>query len=309
MTQEHVPVLLQEALDGLNIKPDGFYIDATFGRGGHSVALLKRLGPEGRLVAIDKDPEAIAVAQKGPGRDPRFTIVQDSFANLEMIIEGIDGMETVDGILMDLGVSSPQLDDPERGFSFTREGPLDMRMNPEQGMDAATWINSAKAEDIAHVLKEYGEERFARRIANAIVKMREEKKIETTKQLAHIIADAHPAWDHKKHPATKSFQAIRIFINQELDDLKKCLHATPKVLKIGGRLSVISFHSLEDRIVKQFIQRESQGEEVPRGLPIKASQLQCRLKKVGGMIRPSDAEIKANPRARSSRLRIAERVL
>lgn len=308
MSEQHESVLLAESLEGLRIRPSGIYIDATFGRGGHSLAILQRLGPDGRLIALDKDPKAIQYGEKGPMQeDPRFELVHASFAEMKQVLEKRGLLNKVDGILMDLGVSSPQLDNPDRGFSFLREGPLDMRMDTTQGMDAATWLNSADAADIAKVLKEYGEERFAKRIANAIIRHCEEARLSTTKELADLIAEAVPVRERHKHPATRSFQAIRIFINRELDDLKLGLDASMDVLAAGGRLCVISFHSLEDRIVKRFIKREAEGESLPRGLPIKDSDLNKRLIKVGKMIVPSEEEIKHNTRARSARLRIAER--
>lgn len=309
MGTEHSPVLLNEAIDGLSIKPDGVYIDATFGRGGHSTEILKRLGPTGRLIALDKDPVAVKYGEKGPIQaDPRFAIEHASFAKTEGVIAKRGLLGQVDGVLMDLGVSSPQLDVPERGFSFLRDGPLDMRMDTTQGMNAATWVNTASLSDIQHVIRTYGEERFAKRIATAIIRRREEQPIETTSQLAQLIDDAVPFRERFKHPATRSFQAIRIFINRELEDLEVGLAQSLSVLKAGGRLSVISFHSLEDRIVKRFIQRESQGMSAPRGLPLKAADLCQRLKKIGKMIKPSAEEIQQNPRARSACLRIAERL-
>lgn len=305
---EHKPVLLNEVITGLSIIPDGVYIDGTFGRGGHSLAILQRLGPEGRLMALDKDPQAITVGKSGPFRDPRFCIVHGSFTALEKAVQDRGWHGKVNGVLLDLGVSSPQLDDAKRGFSFAKEGPLDMRMNPGQGMDAATWINQADESEIRQVIFEFGEERFAKRIARAIVAARQETRITQTTQLSEIIRQAVPMREPKKHPATRTFQAIRIFINRELDELQQCLPQAINVLASGGRLCVISFHSLEDRIVKQFIQKESHGDELPRDLPIKAAQLSHRLKKVGALIRPTEEEINQNPRARSARLRIAEKM-
>ncbi len=312
-THTHTTVLLAETIANLAIKESGIYIDATFGRGGHSQAILERLGPQGRLMAIDVDSEAIAVAKKAPFlSDTRFEIEQASFSQLEALISKRGWLGKIDGVLLDLGVSSPQLDDPLRGFSFLREGPLDMRMNPEQGIDAMTWINQAAASEIADVLFQYGEERFSRRIARAIVSSREVTRIETTTQLAKIIEKANPKKEKHKHPATRSFQAIRIYINQELTALNDCLPQMVNVLKTGGRLCVISFHSLEDRMVKQFIQYESSNDIFPAHLPITEAQLKqmqhARLKKIGKSIKPSDEEIQQNPRARSARLRVAERV-
>lgn len=304
----HVPVLLQEVIEGLAIKANGIYVDATFGRGGHSKEILKCLGPEGRLIAIDKDPAAIAEAQKALANDPRFCIVHASFAELKSVIEERGWLGKVDGILMDLGVSSPQLDDPERGFSFLREGPLDMRMDTTKGIDAATWINQASEADIANVLWVYGEERQSRRIARAIVEERHQAAITTTKQLADLIAKVCWSKDRHKHPATRSFQAIRIFVNSELEDLKRGLTQCLEVLSVGGRICVISFHSLEDGLVKDFIQKGVKGDDFPPDMPIKAEQLNQRLKKVSRLVRPTPRETRENPRARSARLRIAEKL-
>lgn len=308
MYDDHRPVLLKEVIAGLAIKPNGIYIDATFGRGGHSQSILQRLGPTGKLVAFDKDPKAIASGKIGPFEDPRFCIVHGSFTQLKKTMQDRDWCGKVNGILLDLGVSSPQLDDPERGFSFSKDGPLDMRMNTTTGMDAATWINQAARDDIARVLWEYGEERYAKRIANAIGKARENQPITRTKQLSDIIARAIPTREIKKHPATRSFQAIRIFINNELDELRDGLEQSLDVLAVGGRLCVISFHSLEDRIVKRFMQRESRNAAYPPDLPIQEKHMHYRLHKIGSLIRSSKEEMSNNPRARSARLRIAEKV-
>jgi 16S rRNA (cytosine1402-N4)-methyltransferase len=306
---DHQPVLLNEVLEALAIKPNGIYVDGTFGRGGHSLAILQRLGPEGRLLALDKDPESVAAGKTGPFRDPRFCIVHGSFTVLEKAVQDRGWHGKVNGVLLDLGVSSPQVDDAKRGFSFVKDGPLDMRMNPGQGMDAATWINQASETEIRQVIFEFGEERFAKRIARFIVNAREQTPITRTAQLSEIVRQAVPKWEPKKHPATRTFQAIRIFINRELDELQNCLPQCVDVMATGGRLCVISFHSLEDRIVKQFIQRESHGEQLPRDLPVKAAELSHRLKKVGALIKPSKTEITTNPRARSACLRIAEKLL
>lgn len=305
----HKPVLLNEAIAGLAIKREGIYVDATFGRGGHSKAILEQLGPSGRLLAMDCDPTSVAIGKSAPfDSDARFEIAHISFHELALAISKRGWLELVDGILLDLGVSSPQLEDALRGFSFLKEGPLDMRMNPAHGIDAATWINQATAQDIATVLFQYGEERFSRKIAAAIVRARDIAKIKTTTQLANIISSAIPKKEKHKHPATRSFQAIRIFINQELDALSACLSQVLSVLKIGGRLCVISFHSLEDRIVKQFMQREAKGDCYPSELPVRANQLLPRLKIIGKSIQPSALEIQDNPRSRSARLRIAEKI-
>jgi 16S rRNA (cytosine1402-N4)-methyltransferase len=306
---KHLPVLLNEVVENLVIKPDGVYVDATFGRGGHSQAMLNQLGPAGRLIAFDKDPEAIAHARKQFASDNRFTIHHGSFAELQACITHENYFGKVDGILFDLGVSSPQLDDAERGFSFMRDGKLDMRMNLSHGMDAAEWIATIEEEALANVLWEYGEERFSRRIARAIVQTRTETPITTTKQLADIVSAAIPRWEKHKHPATRSFLAIRIAVNQELDDLKEGLAQGLEVLKVGGRLLVISFHSIEDRLVKRFIQHHEQGEQFPAGLPIKQALYPARLKRLGRAIKPSSDEIAYNPRARSAVLRIAEKQL
>ena len=305
----HISVLLHEALDGLALKPDGCYLDGTFGRGGHSRAILTQLGPNGRLFAIDRDPTAIAAAAALQA-DPRFHITHSPFAALATIADQQNINGALDGILLDLGVSSPQLDDADRGFSFMRDGPLDMRMDPSSGLSAADWLASADVEDISFVLREYGEEKFAWRIAQAIVAARTEQPINRTAQLAKLISDSVPkSPKEKKHPATRSFQAIRIYINSELEQVNQALHAAMQVLKPGGRLVVISFHSLEDRLVKQFMRRYSKGEPVPRGIPLTAAQMNQRteLKLVGKAIMPSEQELLANPRARSAVLRIAEK--
>jgi len=304
----HKSVLFDESIAALKIKTNGIYIDGTFGRGGHSRAILDQLGADGRLYAFDKDPEAIRHSEIVFKDEGRFTIVQQSFVNLKQQSQawGID--KKVDGILLDLGVSSPQLDDASRGFSFLRDGPLDMRMNPDAGDSAADWLAREKEAEIARVIKVYGEERYAKRIAKAIVTARQASEITTTKQLADIVAAAHPAWEKHKHPATRSFQAIRIHINHELSDLESCLQQTLDVLAPGGRLAVISFHSLEDRIVKRFIQKQVKGDEYPLDLPVANVTLNQKLKKVGKPITPSEEELKENVRARSARLRIAESI-
>lgn len=305
---EHQPVLLKEVLDYLAIEPDGIYVDATFGRGGHSQEILKRIGDSGRLVIIDKDKEAIQFALEKYSEDKRVSIQQGSFSMLKNFLSDLNLFGKVDGILFDLGVSSPQLDDPERGFSFLRDGPLDMRMDTSQTVNAKTWVNQADVAEIARVIKEYGEERFARRIAAAIVKARNISAIETTGQLADIVAKAHPAWEKHKHPATRTFQAIRIFINNELDEIFEALHQGLEALKVGGRLLIISFHSLEDRIVKRFIQEQERG-VFPERVPVLQSQLKSRLKRIGWGIRANESEVADNPRSRSAVLRVAEKLL
>ncbi|MBZ6391435.1 MAG: 16S rRNA (cytosine(1402)-N(4))-methyltransferase RsmH [Pantoea dispersa] len=305
---KHTTVLLDEAVNGLNIREDGIYIDGTFGRGGHSRLILSQLGAHGQLLAIDRDPQAIAAAAEI--KDPRFSIVHGPFSALAEYVEerGLTGK--IDGILLDLGVSSPQLDDAERGFSFMRDGPLDMRMDPTRGQSAAEWLQSAEEADIAFVLKTYGEERFAKRIARAIVERNREQPMTRTKELADLIAAATPVKDKFKHPATRSFQAIRIWINSELEEIDIALKGALTVLAPGGRLSIISFHSLEDRLVKRFMRDQSRGPQVPAGIPMTESQLKAlggrELKTLGKLI-PGEAEVKDNPRARSSVLRIAER--
>jgi 16S rRNA (cytosine1402-N4)-methyltransferase len=305
---QHRPVLFAEALEGLAVVPDGLYVDGTFGRGGHSGAILQRLGGEGRLLAIDKDPEAVAYAEERFAGDHRFVIRQGSFAQLGMLLDELGWNGRVAGILLDLGVSSPQLDQNARGFSFMSDGPLDMRMDNRQGVSAADWLAQAEAAEIAHVLRAYGEERFSRRIAAAIVREREEAPILGTARLAQIISAAVPVREKGKHPATRSFQAIRIYINRELDDLQACLPQTVPALAAGGRLAVISFHSLEDRIVKRFIRDASRGDHFPAGVPVTQDRLRPRLKRIGGAIRPSPQEVDENPRSRSAVLRLAQRL-
>jgi 16S rRNA (cytosine1402-N4)-methyltransferase len=306
---EHQPVLFDEVLAALQVQADGIYLDGTFGRGGHAAAVLERLGEHGRMLAMDKDPEAVRCARERFGNDPRFTIVQGSFAMLgsEVRQRGWEGQ--VNGILLDLGVSSPQLDTPERGFSFLRDGPLDMRMDTDSGQSAAEWLAGAEEREIAQVLKEYGEERFAKRIARAIVShCREEGPIRTTGELAEVVAAANPRWERDKHPATRSFQAIRIYINRELEDLERFLEEAVELLAPAGRLAVISFHSLEDRRVKRFMRKQSRGDEFPPDLPVRQAQLSPHLRLVGKAIRAGEAELAQNPRARSAVLRVAERV-
>lgn len=306
----HITVLLQEAVAALAVQPAGHYVDGTFGRGGHTRAVLAQLGAEGRLTGFDKDPLAIATGLQLMAEDARFQIVQRSFAELgdEMARQQLSGH--IDGILLDLGVSSPQLDDPERGFSFMNDGPLDMRMNPDAGMSAAEWIASAPEEEIARVFFEYGEERFSRRMARAIVQRRQQKPFLRTLDLAEVITVANPAWEKGRNPATRAFQGLRIHINNELADLERGLDAAMESLRVGGRLVVISFHSLEDRIVKQFMRRQVKGEadNLPRDLPIQRARFEPRLKLIGKPVYASDVELKANPRSRSAVMRIAEKV-
>ncbi len=304
----HRPVLLDQVLDALQIKSDGLYIDGTFGRGGHAAAVLERLGAQGRLLAFDKDPDALEFAADRFRGEQRLDLRRGSFGNLGTVVSELKWTGKVDGILLDLGVSSPQLDDAERGFSFLKDGPLDMRMNPHSGISASDWLAGASDRDIADVLWKYGEERFSRRIARSIVNTREENPVTTTSQLAGLIAAAVPGHGHKRHPATKSFQAIRIFINRELDDLEAVLPQAVDVLAPGGRLAVISFHSLEDRIVKRFIRDQHRGPQLPPDLPVMPDRYRPRLQPVGKQIRADETEIQANPRARSAVLRVAERL-
>ena len=316
MTQQqfkHVTVLLDEAVNGLNIKPNGIYIDGTFGRGGHSRLILSQLNEHGKLIAIDRDPEAIKAAQAID--DPRFMIKHGPFSDIANYVEEEGLVGKIDGVLLDLGVSSPQLDDPERGFSFMRDGPLDMRMDPTKGQSAQQWLMTAEADDIAWVLKTFGEERFARRIARAIVERNHDPEAEPltrTRHLAELIAKVSPVKDRHKHPATRSFQAIRIYINSELEEIEKALNGAMSVLAPDGRLSVISFHSLEDRLVKRFIRQNSKGPTVPAGIPLTEAQIKllgaAKLRDLGKM-KPSEREIDENPRARSSVLRFAARAV
>lgn len=304
----HRPVLFNEAVSALNVRPDGIYVDATFGRGGHAGAILAQLGADGRLLAIDKDPEAVAVAREKFGEDARFAIERGSFVSLETLIQQRDWMGKVDGILLDLGVSSPQLDKAERGFSFLKDGPLDMRMDPDQGESAAAWLARATDREIADVLKRFGEERYAKRIARAIVAARTEAPIINTARLAKVVAEANPSWEKGKHPATRSFQAIRIYINRELEDLESVLDQSLRVLAPGGRLAVISFHSLEDRLVKRFMRDQARGDEIPHGLPVREDQIGRRMRLIGKAQRAGEQELDENPRARSAVLRVAERL-
>ncbi len=291
----------------LAIQSDGLYIDGTFGRGGHSRALLARLGPEGRVLALDRDPEAIATAQALASQDKRLQVFHRPFSRLSQLADTLGIRGAVAGMLLDLGVSSPQLDDARRGFSFSKSGPLDMRMDPEDGESAADWLARVSEEAITRVLRIYGEERFARRIARRIVQARRKAPLTTTDQLAALVAAAVPRWERGKHPATRTFQALRIQINGELEELRRGLAAACELLKPGGRLAVISFHSLEDRIVKRFIRAEAQGPTFPPGVPVPATAQRGRLRSLGKR-RPGAREIAENPRARSAILRIAERL-
>ena len=305
---EHTPVLRDEVLAGLAIRPGGRYCDGTFGRGGHTAAILGALGPSGRVVAIDRDPDAIRAGQRRFEGESRLTLVRGPFGPLEERVRAA-GMEgELDGVLLDLGVSSPQLDEASRGFSFMQDGPLDMRMDNEAGQSAAQWLAKAGEREIAAVLSELGEERFARRIARAIVAARTVEPILRTGQLAGIVAAAVPTREPGKHPATRTFQAIRIHVNRELEQLEQALPQAVQLLAPGGRLCVISFHSLEDRIVKRFVRREEQGDPVYAGLPEIPPHARPRLARVGAAVRPGAGEVSANPRARSAVLRVAEKV-
>lgn len=304
----HETVLMQEAVDALMVNENGAYIDATFGRGGHSRGILDRMGSDGRLIVFDKDPEAISMAEEIQKTDSRLEPVHAPFSQMEQWMAANQLAGDIDGILFDLGVSSPQLDAPQRGFSFLRDGPLDMRMDPGVGVSAAQWINSAEEKDIADVLYQFGEERHSRRMARRIILEREQKPISTTGELAEIIKQANPSWERDKHPATRAFQAIRIFINDELGELNKALEQALTILKIGGRLVVISFHSLEDRIVKKFIAMQTKGDSFPRDLPVPQEMLNPRLKAIGKRVKASSAEVERNPRARSAVMRVAEKI-
>ncbi len=302
----HQTVLLQEAVSALVTASDGVYVDGTFGRGGHSREILSVLGQEGRLLAVDKDLQACAVAAELKESDGRFDFEHTSFAQLPHQLRRW-GIGAVDGILLDLGVSSPQLDQAERGFSFSHDGPLDMRMDNSSGETAAEWLAYVEHGDLARVLREYGEERHAGRIANAILRERELEPILTTARLAKVVADANPSWEKHKHPATRTFQAIRIYINRELDDLQQFLDQSVELLAPGGRLVIISFHSLEDRLVKRFMRERSRGAPVPKGVPLTDDQVKRDLSLVGKPVKASVDEVSGNVRARSAVMRIAER--
>ncbi|MBP7996580.1 MAG: 16S rRNA (cytosine(1402)-N(4))-methyltransferase RsmH [Thiopseudomonas sp.] len=306
----HITVLLDEAVNALAMRPAGCYVDGTFGRGGHSRLILKQLDESGRLLGFDKDPLAIATGLELQQQDPRFSIVQRSFAEMDAELQQRQLLTAVDGVLLDLGVSSPQLDDAERGFSFMHDGPLDMRMNPAEGVSAAQWVAEVSAEEMARVFKEYGEERFAKRMANAVVARRQLQSFTRTADLAAVLTEANPAWEKGKNPATRAFQGMRIHLNNELADLEQGLEAALASLKVGGRLVVISFHSLEDRIVKQFMRRLAKGEadQMPRHLPIIPEKFDPILKVIGKPQYAGADELKANPRARSAVMRVAEKL-
>ncbi|MFK7994158.1 MAG: 16S rRNA (cytosine(1402)-N(4))-methyltransferase RsmH [Granulosicoccus sp.] len=304
----HVPVLMHEAVEGLTLDGRGKYVDATYGRGGHSGYLLNRLEEAGQLLALDRDPEAIADANVRFAADGRFSIRQANFANLQAVLQEHGWFGEVDGLLMDLGVSSPQLDVAERGFGFSRDGELDMRMDPGSGVSAAQWLSTVGEEELVQVLRTYGEERYAKRIGAAIVAARAEKPISRTLELAEIVKAAHPRWERHHHPATRSFQAIRIQVNRELDAVSEALAAASQALRLGGRLAVISFHSLEDRIVKRALRQPVPDPDIPRHLPQPARE-RHPWRVIGKPVKASELEINTNPRSRSAVLRVAERVL
>jgi 16S rRNA (cytosine1402-N4)-methyltransferase len=304
---QHVPVLLQPALDALEVRADGIYVDGTYGRGGHSAAILERLGPSGRLIVIDRDPSAMADARRRFAGDERVTACRAGFADIGRLARELDIEGRVSGLLLDLGVSSPQLDEAERGFSFREDGPLDMRMDPDSGESAAAWLARAEEDEIVRVIKEYGEERFARRIARSIIMARTEQPIERTAELAAIVARAAGPGPADRHPATRTFQAIRIHINGELEQLERALADGIDVLEPGGRFVVISFHSLEDRLVKRAFRAAAQPPAASRRMPT-APSFTPRMKLIGSLVRPEPAEERDNPRARSARMRVAEKL-
>jgi 16S rRNA (cytosine1402-N4)-methyltransferase len=304
---QHRPVLLEEVVEGLNIRPDGLYLDGTFGRGGHSQAILSGLSGKGCLFGLDRDPEALSAGKKLQESNPRFLMVQGNFADLERYVREWGVEEGLDGILLDLGVSSPQLDNPERGFSFMGDGPLDMRMNPLQGVTAAEWLAEVPERELTRVLWEFGEERHARRIARSIVITRQKQRLETTGQLARLIENTIGRREKNKHPATRCFQAVRIFINSELAHLAQGLEAAINGLRPGGRLVVISFHSLEDRLVKRTIREAVRPGQVRRNIP-QHPDLKPVLKSISKAIRASANELSVNPRARSAVMRVAEKL-
>jgi 16S rRNA (cytosine1402-N4)-methyltransferase len=308
IVNEHAPVLLEELLAALEVKAEGWYCDATFGRGGHSAGVLARLAGAGRLIAFDRDPQAVAAGRERFGADPRFVIAHADFARLESVLDGLGVTRPLDGVVFDFGVSSPQLDDPERGFSFMRDGPLDMRMDPRQGESAAAWLARASLEEIARVIATLGDERFARRIARAIVTRRSARAFERTTDLAEVIAANVKSREPGKHPATRSFQAIRIHVNAELEQLESGLDAARRRLAPRGRLCAVSFHSLEDRLVKRFMRRHASVDPMYAGMPVIPPAARPTLRVVGKAVRPGAQEIARNPRARSATLRVAERL-
>jgi 16S rRNA (cytosine1402-N4)-methyltransferase len=300
----HVPVLLEEAVDALRVREGKTYVDGTFGRGGHSAAILARVGVRGRLLALDQDPAALSA---GALEDPRLELIHARFSQMRQVLAE-RGVERVAGVLLDLGVSSPQLEEAARGFSFLRDGPLDMRMDPTRGESAAAWLARAPEEQIREVIRDHGEERFAKSIAAAIVAARRREPLRTTRELAEVVGRAVRTREPGQHPATRTFQALRIHVNQELEELALALPQAAELLEPGGRLAVISFHSLEDRIVKRFMRERSTADRLPRGVPVRASELPPpQLRTVGRAVKPGTAEIQRNPRARSAVLRVAEK--
>lgn len=304
---QHTPVLREEVLAALQVRAGGRYLDATFGRGGHTRALLERVGPDGRVIAIDRDPEAIRAGREMFAADGRLTLVNSAFSQLLEVVTNAGLAGAIDGALFDLGVSSPQLDDAARGFSFTQDGPLDMRMDSRQSQTAADWLAKAPEHEIARIIRDCGEERFAKRIARAIVAARRERPILRTLQLAEIVSGAVPTREPGKHPATRSFQAIRIHINREFEEIETGLVASLQVLAPEARLCVISFHSLEDAIAKRFLQKHSQDDPVYAGLPDVPAHARAKLRRIGGAVHPSAEEVERNPRARSAVMRVAQR--
>ncbi len=307
MAAEHVSVLHGEAVEALAIRSDGFYVDATYGRGGHSQSILQALGEQGRLMAMDCDSDAIEHAGRQFAADGRFSIVHCNYSEIESALTEVGAPPAIDGVLFDLGVSSPQLDQAQRGFSFDHDGPLDMRMDQTRGQPVSEWLAGATQEELTDVFRSYGEERYAKRIAAKVIEVVQQRPVTTTGDLAEIIKKAHPRWEKHKHPATRCFQALRIFINRELDNLKAALDTCINLIKPGGRLVVISFHSLEDRIVKRFIKGAAERKNVPRGMPVLQPEAPAPFVSVGKAVRPGAAEVAANPRSRSSIMRVAER--
>ena len=304
---QHVTVLLHEAVSALNIREDGVYVDGTFGRGGHSRLILSKLGAAGRLVVFDKDPQAIAVANELAEQDNRIIVIHDGFASFQVALDRL-GIDKIDGALFDLGISSPQIDEGERGFSFRFDAPLDMRMDPTRGMSAAEWLAVADEQDIHEVVKNYGEERFSRQIARTIVAQRQEQPIDTTRKLAQLAAQVVRTRERGQDPATRTFQAIRIFINRELEEVKNVLPQAVDSLKVGGRFAVIAFHSLEDRIVKQYFKSLVERPKLPKWVMVKDEDLPAApVTLMGKAIKPSAEEVSANPRARSAIMRVVER--
>ena len=305
---EHVPVLVNEVEQGLNIQQDGIYVDCTFGRGGHSRVILRNLNDKGKLFVFDKDPMAIEAAEVLAAEDFRVKVIHSAFSEISVYLNKEGLLGSVNGILFDLGISSPQVDDPERGFSFSQSGDLDMRMDPTSGVSAKDWINLSDESEISQVIRKYGEEKFSRRIARAIIESRDITPIATTADLSDIIVKAIPFPDKNKHPATRTFQAIRIYLNNELDELKAGLFEAYELLAVHGRLVVIRFHSLEDRIVKRFMRQYSKNDPYPDDLPITSDKIKPALKMIGKLITPSNKEYETNVRARSAKLRIAEKL-